>query len=961
MPRKNQKSTTSQPQLEALAFQPEPMALATGADSPSPSSHSLQASTNRSDLNPKQKNVIAIRGARTHNLRNVDLDIPHGSFTVITGVSGSGKSSLAFDTLYSEGQRQYIDSLSPYARQFVDSMPRPDMDSVLGLQPTLCIDQRQSALNPRSTLGTIAEVYDYLRLLMARVGTVHCYQCNAPILQQSADEMVQALSSYPEGTRLTLMAPMVRDRKGSHGDVFDKISKAGLLRARVDGELIEIETPPKLEVRKNHSIDAVCDRIVLRPDSQERLLAAILLSIKLSDGLLSASIAVPEVGNQSSGTSSTSPEKSFTTFERLFSTKYACAACGISYAEVEPRIFSFNSPHGACQTCDGIGFVQVPNEAKTKATEDEENEEQTDALECPSCHGARLRKESLAVKLNGLSIDQITRMPIAKSHAWLASVDFATPGFSLFAASVAKPILTEMLHRTRFLNQVGVGYLSLDRPANTLSGGELQRVRLAASIGSGLIGVCYVLDEPSIGLHPRDSDRLIDSITKLRDQGNTVVVVEHDEAMMRAADLLVDMGPGAGPEGGQIMAMGTPQQVSEAKQSLTGAYLRGEQTIDIPSRRPVDQSITKIVVKSAARHNLKSIDVEIPLGRLIGVTGVSGSGKSTLINETLVPMVKAEVLKSGRRQPAAISASANARMMIPEPMALATGVDFAAACPIAPEASAYGLGGLLERIEGCEAIDKLVVINQKSLGRSSRSTPSTYTGLWDEIRKVFAQTRDAKQRGFSASRFSFNAGQGRCDNCQGAGQLKIEMSFLADIFVKCSHCGGRRFNPSTLAVRYKDKNAADVLQMSIAEAAVFFENFAKVSRILKSLVDVGLGYLSLGQPSHTLSGGEAQRIKLATELSRMSTGKTLYVLDEPTTGLHIADVRRLIAVLQNLVELGNTVIVIEHHMDLIKVCDWIIDLGPDGGEAGGYLVGCGPPETIAANPKSLTGKHLRLK
>ncbi|MCY2974630.1 MAG: excinuclease ABC subunit UvrA [Planctomycetota bacterium] len=936
MPRKSSKSKST----------PEPMALATGIGSPSDCKVTPLASDDRPGVSPEAsaygsgiansrevqspRGVIAIRGARTHNLKNVNLDIPHGSFTVITGVSGSGKSSLAFDTLYSEGQRQYIDSLSPYARQFVDSMPRPDMDSVLGLQPTLCIDQRQSALNPRSTLATIAEVYDYLRLLMARVGTVHCYQCHAPILQQSADEMVQALSSYPEGTRLTLMAPIVRDRKGSHVDVFEKMSKAGLLRARVDGDLIEIESPPKLEVRRNHSIDAVCDRMVLRSDSHERLLAAISLSIKLSDGLLSASIAVPDTSPSSDDSESANiGEKTFTTIERLFSTKYACAACGISYAEIEPRIFSFNSPHGACEVCDGIGYVQVDSNKKSD-NEDTDEDEQSVAQKCPSCLGARLRKESLAVKLNGLSIDKITHMPIAKSHAWLNGLELDGSGFSKLAASIAKPILAEMLHRTQFLNEVGVGYLSLDRPAKTLSGGELQRVRLAASIGSGLVGVCYVLDEPSIGLHPRDSDRLIDSITKLRDQRNTVVVVEHDEAMMRAADLLVDMGPGAGPLGGQIMAIGTPEDVSHAKESLTGAYLRGEQTIELPERRLTDQTTATIAVKSASRHNLKSLDVEIPLGRLIGVTGVSGSGKSTLINETLVPLVKAEVLKNGRRS--------------------------VATSPSMVDSRHQSLG----TIEGGEAIDKMIVIDQKSLGRSSRSTPSTYTGLWDEIRNVYAQTRDAKQRGFSAGRFSFNAGKGRCENCQGAGQLKIEMSFLADIFVKCSHCSGRRFNPSTLAVRYKDKNAADVLQMSIAEAARFFENFSKVSRILKALVDVGLGYLSLGQPSHTLSGGEAQRIKLATELSRVSTGKTLYVLDEPTTGLHIADVRRLISVLQNLVDLGNTVIVIEHHMGLIKVCDWIIDLGPDGGEAGGQIVGAGTPESIAANPKSLTGKYLQV-
>jgi len=788
------------------------------------------------------------------------------------------------------------------------------MDSMRGLQPTLCIDQRQSAINPRSTLATIAEVYDYLRLLMARAGTVHCYQCDAPILQQSADEIVDALAEYPEGTRLTLLAPIVRDRKGSHADVFDRISKAGLLRARVDGDLTEIESPPRLEPRKNHSIDAVCDRIVLRPDSIDRLRAAVALALKLSDGLLSASIAVPN------------SEAGYKTVERLFSTKYACPSCGISYAEVEPRIFSFNSPHGACETCDGIGFVHV-----VSGNEDEHSQsEQGVTHQCPACHGARLRKESLAVRLNGLSINKITSMSISNSHTWFKDLDLSSPHFSALAATIAKPILTEMLHRTQFLNQVGVGYLSLDRPANTLSGGELQRVRLAASIGSGLIGVCYVLDEPSIGLHPRDSDRLIDAVIKLRDQGNTIVVVEHDEAMMRAADLLVDMGPGAGPDGGKIMALGTPYEVSKSKQSVTGAYLRGEESIQIPARRST-ADVPTIRIKSANLYNLKSIDADFPLGCLIGVTGVSGSGKSTLINETLVPLVKAALRVNAK-------------------YSLEKGTD---GLTTAMRDERLGV------IEGCQAIDKLIVIDQKSLGKSSRSTPSTYTGLWDEIRKVYAQTRDAKQRGFSASRFSFNAGQGRCENCQGAGQLKIEMSFLADLFVKCPQCGGRRFNPSTLAVRYKEKNASDVLEMSVSQAVVFFENFAKVSRILKSLADVGLGYLSMGQPSHTLSGGEAQRIKLATELSRASTGKTLYVLDEPTTGLHIADVRRLISVLQSLVDLGNTVIVIEHQLDLIKVCDWVLDLGPTGGDSGGYVVAAGTPEQVARNIDSLTGKYLK--
>jgi len=923
---------------------------------------------------------LSVTGARTHNLQNISVQIPHDQLTVITGVSGSGKSSLAFDTLYAEGQRQYIESLSTYARQFLGQLQRPDVDSVEGLQPTLCIDQRMGAANPRSTVATVTEVYDYLRLLMARVGVPNCFTCGKPILQQSPDAILATLNALSEGTKLVLMAPVVRGRKGTHRDALTSIQKAGLVRVRVDNELFDIESVPDLEVRKNHTIEAVVDKIVIRPGSEGRLAESLQVALRLADGLATVSYLTPE------SAASDSPNL---WAEQLFSTRYACSDCGVSYEELEPRTFSFNSPYGACRQCDGVGqqpaldpnlmvqdwskspkagaFVflkEAPAKIKTKLRKqlekrlseldadwlrpleklsaadrqkllvgtkikpgmvpliedlilagDEQVKEWSDAfrqsLACAGCGGARLRQEALAVKLADRSIFEICSLSIRDALPWFEQLQVSSD-----KRLIAKPIIEEMLHRLRFLNKVGVGYLSLSRGADTLSGGELQRVRLATSIGSGLVGVCYILDEPSIGLHQRDNDRLIASLRDLQQQGNTVIVVEHDEAMMLAADRLIDMGPGAGQYGGQIIAEGTPQEVIANPASVTARYLRGELKVTQARTRRTAKPNARIQLRGATLHNLQKVNLDLPLGMLVGVTGVSGSGKSSLIGETLVP-------------------------------AVARGLGQAA-----------GQVGPYNSLNGIEHIDKLIKITQSPIGRSPRSTPATYCGVFDLIREVWANTRESKTRGFSGSRFSFNAGTGRCAECKGQGQEKIEMNFLPDLFVTCSTCGGTRYNRQTLQVRYRDKSIADVLEMSIDEATEFFENFSKIQRLLSSLQQVGLGYLSLGQSSNTLSGGEAQRIKLATELARPETGRTIYFLDEPTTGLHFADVTRLVGVLDGLVERGNTVIVIEHNLDVIRACDWLIDLGPDGGDGGGRIVATGTPEELRGVPLSLTGRYL---
>lgn len=906
----------------------------------------------------------------------MNLEIPHHEITVITGVSGSGKSSLAIDTLYAEGQRQYIESLSTYARQFLSQLQRPDVSSIEGLQPTLCIDQKSGSTSPRSTVATVTEVYDYMRLLMARVGIPSCYSCGEPIVQQSPDQILATVQALPLGTKIIVFAPTVRGRRGAHREELAAIRKAGLLKVRVDGETYEVDEVPELAVRKNHTIEAIVDKIVLREGSETRLSESLQVALKLANGIASISFMTPEDKDAGEWT------------DRLFSTLYSCANCGVSYEELEPRTFSFNSPYGACPDCEGVGHVdrfdpalliQDWNQTPAKAFEilriaegaqkrklkkliqkavdavghnwseslqslskpkrqrlldapetgeglvqllqsygesasDEEWEllaEFVNTLPCTSCGGSRLRPEGLAVRIEEQNIFEICSQSITDALAWCEAIELDES-----RAAIAQPILAEMLHRLRFLDKVGVGYLTLTRSAATLSGGELQRVRLATSIGSGLVGVSYILDEPSIGLHQRDNDRLIDSLKDLQRQGNTVIVVEHDEAMMRAADRLVDVGPGAGTLGGKIVAEGQPAQVESHRDSLTAKYLRGELTaVRADGHRAPDKK-KWIRLSGAHLNNLRRVKLEIPVGLLVGISGVSGSGKSSLISKTLVPALKAELAGNSVKR------------------------------------------GHYTKLTGAQHIDKLIEITQKPIGRSPRSTPATYCGVFDLIRNVWANLRESKQRGYTISRFSFNSGAGRCSVCQGQGQEKIEMHFLPDLFVTCSGCGGKRFNRQTLQVKFKDRSIADVLEMSISEACQLFENFSKISAFLKALEMVGLGYLRLGQSSSTLSGGEAQRIKLATELAKSETGNTIYFLDEPTTGLHFEDVRRLIGVLNGLVERGNTVIVIEHNLDVLQSCDWLIDMGPEGGNAGGAIIATGPPEEIKRSEQSLTGRHL---
>jgi excinuclease ABC subunit A len=966
---------------------------------------------------------LRIRGARTHNLRNIDLDIPHRKLVVITGPSGSGKSSLAFDTLFAEGQRQYIESLSVYARQFLNQLERPDVDEIDGLAPVVCIDQRPGGANPRSTVATSTEIYDYLRLFFARLGEVSCHQCGQPIRQQSAQQIEDSLMSLPEGTKLMLLAPLVRGRKGQHAEVFEQVRKAGQVRVRVDGAVLDLDAAGPLDGRKPHTIEGVVDRVIIRPGSRSRLAESLQLAVKQGEGVVVSSFQEP--GGQWT--------------DRMFSTLYACPNCQLSVEEIEPRTFSFNSPYGACPRCEGLGYriefdpeLIVPDMTKSIAggaiatwrgaansaggrragrsqdtgarsqkeqveqylvsqntpldvpladvrpavieklfhgdgqdfpglvtlleqelatATDVARQEQLEAFRghvtCTSCNGARLRPEALAVRIAGQNIADVCRQSIGDARQFFAGLEETVvrrkepggrasgveqhgpdsgvlsggPGSWLLAPDsflVAQPILREITSRLGFLHKVGLDYLTLDRPSDTLSGGELQRVRLATGIGSGLSGICYILDEPSIGLHPRDNQQLIDALRDLLSGDNTVLVVEHDEAMMRQADWLIDIGPGAGNRGGHVVAVGTPQQVMADPSSITGRFLSRNLEIPIPAQRRKGAKTRSIVIEGVTTNNLKNVTAAFPLGLFIGVTGVSGSGKSSLINETLGP-------------------------------ALIRRLGGIAAKP-----------GPHTALRGASQIDKVIPIDQSPLGRSPRSNAATYTGAFDEIRKVFAATKEAKQLGFKANRFSFNVAGGRCDECQGQGTKRLEMNFLPDLFVTCPVCEGKRFNRQTLAVRYKGLSIADVLALPIENAASFFENFPAIHRLLTSLTDVGLGYLQLGQPATTLSGGESQRVKLATELARAETGQTLYLLDEPTTGLHFDDIRLLLDVLQRLVDRGNTVIVIEHNLDVLKGCDHLLDLGPGGGTGGGQIIATGTPEEIASLDGNETGRFLRL-
>ena len=935
----------------------------------------------------KDSTYIRIKGASEHNLKNIDIDIPKNKLVVLTGLSGSGKSSLAFDTIYADGQRRYMESLSSYARQFIGNMKKPDVISIEGISPAISISQKSTSHNPRSTVGTVTEIYDYLRLLYARIGTPHCPECGREIKRQSVDQITEQIMELPEGSRILLLAPVVRGRKGRHEKVFEQAKRNGYVRVIVDGIQYDLSEEINLDKNIKHNIEIVVDRLIVRPGIESRLTDSIESVFRLTDGILMVSVVNGEI---------------FT-----FSQNFACPDCGISIAEIEPRSFSFNNPFGACPECYGIGYkmefdedlmipdkslsidegaiavygwqsskdkgswtrailealaeefnfsLSVPFESYPKEIHDllmygtnkpvkvyyqsryggsehdvvfkgifesverhyressdkykADFEEFMRITPCPLCKGQRLKKESLSVTVAGKNIFEMTDMSVKDLHAFIDQIQLTD-----FQLTIAKHILKEIKTRVGFLLDVGLDYLTLSRAAGTLSGGEHQRIRLATQIGSGLVGVDYILDEPSIGLHQRDNDKLIRALCNLRDLGNTVLVVEHDEDTIRAADYIIDIGPGAGEHGGNVVACGTLDDIVNNPESITGAYLSGKLSIPVPeTRRTSDKFLT---VYGARENNLKSINVTFPLGVFVCVTGVSGSGKSSLVNEVLY---KALARKLNR---------------------------------------ARTIAGKHDRIEGIENLDKIINIDQSPIGRTPRSNPATYIGVFDLIRDLFASTPDAKARGYSKGRFSFNVSGGRCEACGGDGTIKVEMHFLPDVYVPCEVCNGKRYNRETLEVKYKGKNIYDVLEMTVEEALKFFENFHAISRKIQTLYDVGLSYIKLGQPSTTLSGGEAQRIKLAAELSRKSTGKTIYILDEPTTGLHFADVHKLIEILQKLVAEGNTVVVIEHNMDVIKSADYIIDMGPEGGDMGGTVVACGTPEEIAENPGSYTGLYLK--
>jgi excinuclease ABC subunit A len=952
---------------------------------------------------PPSAHAICIRGAREHNLKNVDVQIPRDKLVVITGLSGSGKSSLAFDTIYAEGQRRYVESLSAYARQFLEMMEKPDVESIDGLTPTIAIEQRSGSSNPRSTVATTTEIYDYLRVLFARIGTPHCHVCGRPIESQSAEKIVDQILAMPEGTRLNILAPLVRGMKGEHRDILASARREGFARLRVDGKIVDAREMEALPKTFKHNIEAVVDRVVVKAGIRSRLTDSVELALKVGEGLLITNVVKDEgAGEKSQGSENGKKLKGdIADTDQLFSEKYACPVHGSGLEELSPRAFSFNSPYGACQACAGLGtkmevdqdllvpdrtlsieegiigslwrlghsyaiwygrairrfckcvnistetpIEKIPKDIfkalldgvtpkqerdwnvhwkglavslteRFSATENENIKarihELMSDLSCPECKGARLRPEVLAVRVGEKNIREIVAMTIDQAVKFFKELPLTGE-----KAKIAAPILKEVRERLGFLADVGLGYITLDRTSGTLSGGEAQRIRLASQVGSKLVGVTYVLDEPTIGLHQRDNDRLLDTLIKLRDLGNTVVVVEHDEDVMARADYLIDMGPGAGEAGGEVVGEGTAEDLGKFERSLTGKYLTGQLEIPLPkARRPMEDK-KFIRIKGARENNLKSVNVELPLGRFVCVTGVSGSGKSSLVNEVLYKNL-ARLLNKARMK-----------------------------------------GGTCDRVWIASGeLDKIIDIDQGPIGRTPRSNPATYTGVFDEIRKLYASLPEAKIRGYSPGRFSFNVKGGRCEECQGQGQKLIEMHFLADVYVQCEQCKGKRFNRETLEVKYKDLSIADVLAMSIDSVLALFKNHPKIRDGLQTLHDVGLGYVRLGQSSTTLSGGEAQRIKLAFELSKKATGRTLYVLDEPTTGLHFHDIAKLLDVLQRLVDMGNSAIVIEHNLDVIKQADWIIDLGPEGGEAGGRIVAQGTPEQICAIPESFTGKYLK--
>ena len=830
------------------------------------------------------QNSIVIKGAREHNLKNIDVTIPRDRLVVITGLSGSGKSSLAFDTIYAEGQRRYVESLSAYARQFLEQMGKPDVDSIEGLSPAISIEQKSTSHNPRSTVGTVTEIYDYLRLLFARIGRPSCFQCGEEITAQTVQQMVDAIGSLPESSKFQLLAPIVRGRKGEYRKELLDMRRAGYVRARIDGKNMDLGDDISLDKQKKHTIEIVVDRLVMKSGEalRRRLADSVETSLKLSGGLVGV---LTDNGNVS-----------------LYSEKLACIRCGVSYPEITPRIFSFNSPHGACQACDGIGYAMTPGCP--------DDEDFTLLEPCEVCKGARLRPESLSVKVATQSIAQVTHLSVRAAADFFNSLTFTER-----ERVIAHRILKEIRERLGFLVNVGLDYLTLDRAAATLSGGEGQRIRLATQIGSGLVGVLYILDEPSIGLHQRDNRRLLQTLLRLRDLGNTVVVVEHDAETMMAADHLLDMGPGAGTHGGQVIAQGTPMDVMGNLDSLTGQYLRGTQMVHLPRRQRKPKGFLSIV--GATKHNLKGMTAKIPLGLLTCVTGVSGSGKSTLVLEVLFHSLS-QLLYHKKPK----------------------------------------IDGCKELL-GADALDKVIDIDQSPIGRTPRSNPATYTGLFGFIRDLYSNLPESRMRGYKPGRYSFNVKGGRCEACQGDGLIKIEMHFLPDVYVTCEVCKGQRYNRETMEIHHKGKSIADVLNMTVDDAVEFFEHIPFIKRKLDTLHDVGLHYVKLGQSATTLSGGEAQRVKLSRELSKRPTGRTMYILDEPTTGLHFADVQRLLDVLDRLVESGNTVVVIEHNLDVIKNADWVIDLGPEGGDRGGEIVAEGPPKEIAKSRRSYTGQVLK--